>query len=90
MCPAGIGCKKGDGVVDCLTNSREATIEESLYNAAHHMVRTHGDLAGRDVHLGKLLGEMREITFHRRGGDGGPDETFGDLGFAGVEGMQFA
>ena len=46
----------------------------------------HGRLTGRDAHVGKMLCDMREITFYRRGADG--DEPFGDLRLSGVEGVQ--
>lgn len=69
VCTAGVACKKGDGVVIVLRQSREATIEERRYNGSHHMVCTHGHLTGRDVHFGKMLCDMREITFYRRGGE---------------------
>lgn len=48
----------------------------------------HRDLARGDLHTLEELSRVSEQTLEQRRPDRGPDESFGDAGIAGVEGME--
>ena len=64
------------------------TMQDRTEDIGEHMMEAHRDFARRDGHPAQTLGEMRTVAFKEGSAEGCPDESFGDVFFGGIEGVQ--
>lgn len=64
------------------------TMEHRTEDIGKHMAHTHGDFAGGDGNAPQALGQMRAVAFENCSAKRAPEESFGDIGVGGVEGME--
>ncbi len=63
-------------------------MQQRAEDLGERMMKAHGDFAGGDGRLPEALGHMGAITFEQGGAQGRPEQSLGDVGLRGFEGVE--
>jgi hypothetical protein len=63
-------------------------VHQRAEDIGEHVMETHGDFASGNGHLPEALGQMRAVPFEDSRTERGPDQSLGDVGLGGIEGVQ--